>query len=71
VSAEAKEKEAGAALEAIYRQIAEAPAHTKAGLAIKLQLVAMLYGENLEEGGGDTDVVSLLLRSLIADVIDS
>jgi len=69
-AAEGKEKQAGAALETIYRQIAETPAHTKVGLALKLQLVAMLYGENLDEGGDDTDIVSILLRSLITDVTD-
>ncbi len=50
VAAEAKEEAAGDALEMIYQQIAQKSAHTKAGLAIKLQLTAMLYGENLEEG---------------------
>lgn len=66
-AAEAKKKQAGDALETLYRQIAETPAHTKVGLALKLQLVAMLYGENLDEGRDDTDIVSILLRSLITD----
>jgi hypothetical protein len=66
IAAEAKEEAAGNALEVIYQQIAETPAHTKAGLAIKLQLTAMLYGENLEDHG-NADMVSQLLQSLIAD----
>lgn len=64
----AKEKKAGATLEFFYRSIAQSSAHTRAGLAIKLQLAAMLYGDNLEGAGDDTDLVSQLLRSLITDV---
>ena len=71
VAAEAKEEAAGDALEMIYQQIAQTPAHTKAGLTIKLQLTAILYGENLEEGQDDADMVSILLRSLIGDVAES
>ena len=67
VAAEAEEEAAGDALELIYQQIAQTPAQTKAGLAIKLQLVAVLYGETLSEAVDDTDMVSELLRSLIAD----
>jgi hypothetical protein len=67
VAAEAKEEAAGDALELIYPQIAQTPAQTKAGLAVKLQLVAGLYGETLSEGVHDTDMVSQLLRSLLAD----
>lgn len=66
-AAEAKEQAAGDALELIYQQIARTPAHTKAGLAIKLQLTATLYGENLDEDKGGIDMVSQLLQSLIAD----
>jgi hypothetical protein len=66
IAAEAKEEAAGDALELIYQQIALTPAHTKAGLAIKLQLTAMLYGENLGDHG-NADMVSQLLQSLIAD----
>src|SRR5689334_14522407 len=57
VAAEAKEEAAGNALELIYQQIAQTPARTKAGLAIKLQLTAMLYGENLDEDQGGIDMV--------------
>lgn len=67
VAAEAKEEAASDALELIYQQIAQTPAQTKAGLAIKLQLVAELYGETLSNADDDTDMVSLLLRSLLAD----
>lgn len=71
VAAEAKDETAGNSLELIYQQIAQTPAHTKAGLAIKLQLTAMLYGENLEESQDGADMVSVLLRSLIGDVVES
>ncbi len=39
VAAGAQEEAAGEALELIYQKIVQTPAHTKAGLAIKLQLV--------------------------------
>lgn len=67
VAAEAEEEAAGNALELIYQQVVQTPAHTKAGLAIKLQLAATLYGETFSEGTDDADMVSQLLRSLIAD----
>lgn len=67
VAANAQEEAAGEALELIYQKIVQTPAHTKAGLAIKLQLVAWLYGENLSDAADDTDMVSQLLRSLLAD----
>jgi hypothetical protein len=54
VAAEAKEEAAGNAIELIYQQIAQTPAHTKAGLAIKLQLVAELYGETLSSATRST-----------------
>ncbi len=68
VAAEAREEAAGDALELLYQQIAQTPAHTKAGLAIKLQLVAVLYGETVGDVVADTDLVALMLQSLIADV---
>lgn len=69
-AAEGREEAAGDALELIYQQIAQTPAHTKAGLAIKLQLMAALYGETLSEAVDDSDMVSQLLRSLIVDTVD-
>lgn len=67
IAAEAKEEAAGDALEWIYQQIAQTPAHTKADLAIKLQLVADLYDETVAGADDDTDMVAQLLRSLITD----
>ena len=72
IAARDKEEAAGDALEGIYQQVALTPAHTKAGLAIKLQLVVLLYGGNAEQDGNedDLDMVSQLLQSLIVDVTD-
>lgn len=64
------ERLAGEALEKIYDQVAQARAHTKAGLAIKLRLLAELYGGTLDEESDETDLVSVLVDSLIADVSD-
>lgn len=67
-----REGAAGDALESIYRQIAQTPARTKTGLALKLQLVALLFGENADEARDDegADMVSYLIQSLIADVTE-
>jgi hypothetical protein len=67
VAAEAEEEAAGNALELLYQQIAQTLAQTKAGLAIKLQLVAVLYGETVGDAVDDTDLVALMLQSLLAD----
>jgi hypothetical protein len=70
VATQERETAAGDALETLYRQIA--PPNTKAGLAIKLQLAALLYSENPEadENEEDVDMVSPLLRSVISDVTE-
>ena len=66
-----KEEAAGEAVEQSYREIASIRAHTKAGLAIKLGLAMQLYGETVDESGEESDMVSVLLRSLMADVSES
>ena len=43
-------------------------AHTKPGLAIKLRLLAELYGEAVGGPSDDSDMVSVLLSSLIEDM---
>lgn len=64
------EQVAGDALEKIYDQITQARAHTKAGLGIKLRLLAELYGGTFDEVPDETDLVSVFIDSLIADVSD-
>src|SRR5258708_40309000 len=49
VAAQDREATAGDALETIYRQLAETPAESKFGLAMKLQIIVVLYGENAGE----------------------
>lgn len=71
-AAQDRETATGDALEFIYGQMARTPARTKAGLAIKLRLVALLYGENVDEPcqEGDPDLVARLLRSLMIDIAE-
>jgi hypothetical protein len=68
VAAAQKELVAGQALEVVYEQITRWRAHTKPGLAIKLRLLAELYGEAAGGPPDDSDIVSRLLSSLIEDV---
>lgn len=68
VAAVEKEQAAGHALESIYQQITRLRAHTKPGLAIKLRLLAELYGEVAGDLSDDSDMVSVLLGSLLQDV---
>ncbi len=68
VTAEQKEQAAGHALEDLYQQISRLRAHTKPGLAIKLRLLAELYGEAVGGPSDDSDMVSVLLSSLLEDV---
>lgn len=71
-AAQIRETATGDTLEVIYGQVAQTPARTKAGLAIKLRLVALLYGENVDEHceEGDPDLIARLLRSLLIDVAE-
>jgi hypothetical protein len=70
VAREEAEAAAGALVESLYEQIAETRAHSKAGLAIKLRLVATLYGDDptTAQDDYDVDAASRLLRSIILDV---
>lgn len=62
-----KEQAAGDALEQVYQQIAQTRAQTKEGLGIKLRLLAALYGGISDETADETDMVSVLINSLIED----
>lgn len=67
-SAVQKEQAAGDALELVYEAIAQARAHTKPGLALKLKLLAELYGQSLDQADEEPDLVSVMIDSLIEDV---
>lgn len=71
-AAQDRETATGNALEIIHGQVAQTPARTNAGLAMKLRLVALLYGETVDEPceEGAPDLVARLLRSLRRDVAD-
>lgn len=71
VAATRNEEVAGEVVEQFYREIAGVRAHTKAGLAIKLSLAVELYGETVDEPDDESDMVSVLLRSLMMDVGES
>lgn len=66
-----KEQAAGDTVEQVYRQIARSRAHTMPGLAIKLRLLADLYGQVLGEPPDESDTVAVLLHSLIEDVSEA
>ena len=66
-----KEETAGEAVEQLYREIGSVRAHTRAGLAIKLRLALQLYGETADEPTDGSDMISVLLRSLLADLSES
>jgi predicted ArsR family transcriptional regulator len=62
-----RERTVGAALEEIYKAIARARARTRSGLAIKVRVLATLYGEVLDQGPDQSDMVSVMIHSLLAD----
>lgn len=66
-AAQDREATTGAALENIYREIAKTSARTKSGLAIKLQIITLLYGESIDDVENNKDMVLVLLQSLITD----
>jgi hypothetical protein len=70
LSCEAREASARAVMDALYEQIAETPAHTKAGLSIKLRLVGAFYCNDPSPARDDvdSDAPSRLLGSIIDDV---
>lgn len=74
LAAQRAEMAAGEAIEAVHRRIAKTPAVTKQRLAIKVRLLATAYGIDPDtrviRPGEDDDLVSRLIRSLIADLSD-
>jgi hypothetical protein len=62
-----KERITGKNLERTYHQIARVRAKTKVGLAIKVRLLADLYGELV---GSPDDMMSVLLKSLLEDLTE-
>ena len=65
-----RERKAGAALEDIYKAMMRVRARTRPGLAIKVTVLATLYGEVLEQGPDQSDMVSVMIHSLLTDVSD-
>lgn len=63
-----RERTAGVALEKIYKTIARARARTRSGLAIKVTVLATLYGEVLDRRPDQSDTVSVMIHSLFRDV---
>lgn len=66
---EEAEAAARAVIEALHDQIADTRAYSKAGLAIKLQLLAMFYRDDptsVKDNCG-IDIASRLLRSILED----
>lgn len=63
-----RERTAGAALEGTYKAIARARARTSSGLAIKVTVLATLYGEVLDRRPDQSDMVSVMIHSLFKDV---
>ncbi len=64
------ERKAGAALEDIYKAMARVRARTRPDLAIKVTVLATLYGEVWEQGPDQSDMVSVMIHSLLTDVSD-
>jgi hypothetical protein len=63
-----REREAGSILEDVYARITAVRARTAAGLAIKVRLLATLYGQAPGQGPDESDMVSVLIDSLLKDV---
>jgi hypothetical protein len=63
-----RERIAGVAVEDIYKAIARARARTWSGLAIKVTVLATLYGEALDRHPDQSDMVSVMIHSLFKDV---
>jgi hypothetical protein len=63
-----RERIAGVAVEEIYKAIARARAHTRSGLALKVRVLAMLYGEVPGQGPDQSDLMSVMIHSLLKDV---
>jgi hypothetical protein len=67
-SAGCGENDRQAALEKIYKAIARARACTRSGLGIKVRVLAKLYGEVLDQGPDQSDMVSVMIHSVLKDV---
>jgi hypothetical protein len=52
----------------IHKAIARVRARTRSGLAVKVTVLATLYCENLEQGPDQSDLVSVMIHSLLEDV---
>jgi hypothetical protein len=63
-----REREAGSDLEDVYKGIAGVRARTTPGLAIKVKLLAALYGQIPGQDPDESDMVSVLIDSLLKDV---
>jgi hypothetical protein len=63
-----RERQAGTALDKIYKAIARARACTRSGLGIKVRVLAKLYGEVLDQGPDQSDMVSVMIHSVLKDV---
>ena len=69
VAAQQAEAEAADQVERVHRQIARTRALGREGLALKMRLLAAAYGDTLDNNVGDAeDLVSCLIRSLVADL---
>jgi hypothetical protein len=68
-AAQQAEADAAAIVDKLHLQIARTRAHGREGLAVKVRLLAAAYGEDLNNDvRDDEDLVSCLVRSLIADL---
>jgi hypothetical protein len=68
IAAQRRESAAIDSLEAIFQAIVRAPAHTKAGLGIKVQVIANLYGQSADDAQNENDIILSLLTSILADL---
>jgi hypothetical protein len=65
-----REREAGSILEDVYARITAGRARTTVGLAIKVRLLATLYGQVPGQAPDESDMVAVLIDSLLMDVSD-
>lgn len=69
MAAQQAEKEAAGLVENLNFRIARTRAPGREGLALKVRLLAAAYGEDFKADAGDAeDLVSALIRSLLADL---
>ncbi|WP_300782358.1 hypothetical protein [Enhydrobacter sp.] len=65
-----REREAGSILEDVYASITAIRARTAGGLAIKVRLLATLFGQTPGQAPDESDMVSVLIHSLLKDVAE-